>query len=115
MGRASAPSASVLRVAVACSPAAGQAVETSLNVAAGATVLDAIRASAMLERFPGVDLSSRCVGIWGRPCDLATTLADGDRVEIYRPLTIDPKEARRKRAGTTTRRKARSFTCNRRR
>jgi hypothetical protein len=38
------------------------------------------------------------IGIWGRACAPGTLLADGDRVEIYRPLTMDPNEARRLRA-----------------
>ncbi len=85
-------------VAVAGSERVGKAFEIEVQVSVGATVLDAIRASGALERFPLIDISTATVGIWGRASSLAGLLAPGDRVEIYRPLAIDPKEARRKRA-----------------
>jgi hypothetical protein len=87
-----------LRVAVAWSPEAGQAFEKAVEMAAGSTALDAIRASGILESGSPVDLSTQDVGIWGRVVRLDTPLADGDRVEVYRPLALDPKEARRRRA-----------------
>ena len=64
----------------------------ALTLPAGATVAQAIDASGI----PGVDLDA--VGIFGRRVPPATRLADGDRVEIYRPLALDPKEQRRRRA-----------------
>ncbi len=64
----------------------------------GATVGDAIRASGVLERFPEIDLVQTAVGIFGERAALEATVRDGDRVEIYRPLVADPKEARRRRA-----------------
>ncbi|HKU47127.1 MAG TPA: RnfH family protein [Burkholderiales bacterium] len=68
-----------------------QGAETvSLELPAGATVRDAVTASGL----PHADL----FGIFGRRVGPAHRLADGDRVEIYRPLAIDPKEARRRRA-----------------
>lgn len=85
-------------VAVAGSERPGTAFEAAVQVAAGATVLDAIRDSGVLERFPALDVSTAAVGIWGRASSLTALLQPGDRVEIYRPLAIDPKEARRKRA-----------------
>jgi len=99
MGRveADAPPATV-RVAVACSPNAGRAFETMLELSAPATALDAIRASGLFERHPELGLGEPLIGIWGRACAPETVLADGDRVEIYRPLTMDPNEARRLRA-----------------
>ncbi len=90
-----------LRVAVACSPEANVAVEVAVEVPAGSSVLDALRASGVLERFAGLDVSTRAVGIWGRVCPVETPLRDGDRVEIYRELAVDPKEARRQRARRT--------------
>ena len=90
--------ASIVRVAVACSPRAGDAFEVTLELPAPATALDAIRASGLLERHPELGLGEPLIGIWGRACALETALRDGDRVEIYRPLTVDPKEARRLRA-----------------
>ena len=64
---------------------------------AGATIADAIAASG-LEAELGVDASSLATGIWSKPKPRDTALADGDRVELYRPLLADPKEARRRRA-----------------
>jgi putative ubiquitin-RnfH superfamily antitoxin RatB of RatAB toxin-antitoxin module len=87
-----------IRIAVACSPREGQAVEVALEVAAGTNVLQAIRASGLLGRFPEIDVSRQGVGIWGRACALDADLCDGDRVEIYRPLRLTAKEARRERA-----------------
>lgn len=90
-----------LRVAVACSPAPGEAIEVQVEVVAGATALDALRASGLLDRFASLDVSSQAVGIWGRACALDAPLRDGDRVEIYRDLALDPKEARRRRSRQT--------------
>jgi putative ubiquitin-RnfH superfamily antitoxin RatB of RatAB toxin-antitoxin module len=65
----------------------------------GATIGAAIEASGLAEVCPGLDPGGRNrVGIFGRPGTMQTALSDGDRVEIYRPLTVDPKEARRLRA-----------------
>lgn len=68
----------------------------SLNLPWAATAADAVRASGILARHPEICLQK--IGIFGRPVPGATALADGDRVEIYRPLAVDPKEARRRRA-----------------
>jgi len=59
----------------------------------GATVQDAIEASRIVERYPEVELDTQKVGVFGRVADPATALVDGDRVEIYRPITADPKAA----------------------
>ena len=70
-----------------------------LDVEEGATVAQAIRESGIERRFPEVDMSALEVGIWGRPADRSHVLREGDRVEIYRRLEIDPREARRLKAG----------------
>ena len=70
----------------------------SLEVAAGTTVGEAVAASGILARHPDIDVRVNRVGIWGRPAALDTLLREGDRVEIYRPLQVDPKEVRRRRA-----------------
>lgn len=88
-----------IAVSVCCSVDGGHAVELPLSLPAGATALDAIRASGVLEAPLQVDLSTQRIGVWGRPCLLEAALKGGDRVEIYRPLAIDPKQARRLRAG----------------
>jgi putative ubiquitin-RnfH superfamily antitoxin RatB of RatAB toxin-antitoxin module len=65
----------------------------------GATVADAILASGIQREF-AVDVSALAVGIWSRPVDRERRLRDGDRVELYRPLQVDPKESRRRRAAS---------------
>ena len=100
MGRAEGDgdATATVRVAIACSPAAGRAFEVTLELPAPASALDAIRASGLFERHPELALGEPLIGIWGRACAPETVLADGDRVEVYRPLTMDPNEARRLRA-----------------
>ena len=63
-----------------------------------ATIQDALRLAAADPEFAGIDFAGSAVGIFGRVSALSQLLADGDRVEIYRPLTADPKTARRARA-----------------
>lgn len=74
-----------------------QALE-QLSVAANETVESVIRQSGLLERFPEIDLTTNKVGIFGKAAKLSSKPAEGDRIEIYRPLIADPKEARKKRA-----------------
>ena len=69
-----------------------------LSLPHGATVAEAIERSGIRHSRPGVEISADRVGVFARKVSLDAILRDGDRVEIYRPLTIDPKEARRKRA-----------------
>lgn len=73
-------------------------VERSLTVEASCTVALAIRRSGLLTEFPEIDLGTARVGIFSRQVKLDTLVKDGDRIEIYRPLIIDPKQARRLRA-----------------
>lgn len=86
-----------LHVEVVYSPAPREVDATALDLPAGATVLHALRASKVLERHPEIDLTVRRVGVWGRAVALSEPLRDADRVEIYRGLLVDPKEARRQR------------------
>ena len=69
-----------------------------LRLPDGATVMDAVRESGILERCPEIDLAVNKLGVFNRVTDGATQLRDGDRVEIYRPLLADPRAARRHRA-----------------
>lgn len=87
-----------IRVAVACSPSPGLAVEVEVWVRDGASLGDAVRESGLAERFAAGGLEAQETGIWGRRCAPDTVLRAGDRVELYRPLAMDPKEARRLRA-----------------
>jgi hypothetical protein len=73
-----------------------QQVIVALELPENSTVETAINASGLLARFPEIELSA--VGIFGKACALHQLLKTGDRVEIYRPLHNDPKEARRQRA-----------------
>jgi len=70
----------------------------ALQVAAGTTAEQAVRQSGVLERFPEIDLDRQAVGLFARVCALQQVLREGDRVEIYRPLKIDPKALRRQAA-----------------
>ncbi len=70
----------------------------TVPVEEGATVREAIRASGLLQTFPEIDLGVNRVGIYGSLVTLDRPVAEGDRVEIYRPLGGDPKETRRRRA-----------------
>ena len=87
-----------MKVAIAFSPKAGAAVEWTGEVPEGATAMDAIRASGVLEGFPEIDVGAGSIGVWGRVCAAEMLLKEGDRVELYRPLAMDPNEARRLRA-----------------
>lgn len=70
----------------------------TLRLAPGATLRDAVVRSGLLERHPEIDLAVQKLGVFGAPAAPDRPLADGDRVEIYRALVMDPKEARRRRA-----------------
>jgi hypothetical protein len=69
-----------------------------VDLAEGATVEDAIRASGVLDAHPEIDLAKNKFGIFSKLVKLDEKVRDRDRVEIYRPLIADPKEVRRKRA-----------------
>lgn len=84
-----------------------QQVIVPLRVPAGIDAGEAVRQSGLLERFPHIDASSLSVGIFGVRVSLHATLAPGDRVEIYRPLQVDPKQARRDRAARSRGRRKR--------
>ena len=69
-----------------------------LEVQEGTTLAAAVEKSGILDLFPEIDLAKNKVGIWAKVAKKDAVLRDGDRVEIYRPLIADPKEARKKRA-----------------
>ena len=66
--------------------------------AENACVEEAIRDSGVLEKYPEISLKNNRVGIFGELVCLHTPLKAHDRVEIYRPLKLDPMQARRMRA-----------------
>jgi putative ubiquitin-RnfH superfamily antitoxin RatB of RatAB toxin-antitoxin module len=68
-----------------------------LHVPVGTTVGEALHASGILERHRDIDLETQKVGIYGKVSELGQPLQAHDRIEIYRPLTVDPKVARARR------------------
>jgi len=70
----------------------------AIDMDAGSTLGDAIRASGILDDCPEIDLARNRTGIFSRFAKLDKVLGNGDRVEIYRPLTADPREVRRELA-----------------
>ncbi len=70
----------------------------SLDVPAGTTLIEAVRQSGILEEYSGIDIDSCRVGVFGKLGKPDQELRAGDRVEIYRLLTADPKKVRRQRA-----------------
>lgn len=94
MGRAE---AGMLNIEVIYSPRAGEFDTVQLRLPQGARVRDALLESGLLARHAQIDLALHKVGVWGKWRGLDDALRDADRVEIYRPLDVDPKEARRRR------------------
>jgi putative ubiquitin-RnfH superfamily antitoxin RatB of RatAB toxin-antitoxin module len=79
----------MLRVTVVHSPAPRDVRELVLDLPEGASVADALRACGL-----ATDAEA---GVWGRRAEASQLLRDRDRVELYRPLVVDPKVARRER------------------
>jgi len=87
----------VIEVTVVYSPAPRQVQQVVLELSAPWDVLHALRQSGLLEKFPEIDHADILLGIWGRLSGLREPLREHDRVEVYRPLRVDPKVARRER------------------
>ena len=68
----------------------------SIDVPEGTTVKDAIERSGVLRQFPEIDLATQKVGIFGKVTALDAVLEEGARIEIYRPITADPKTVKRR-------------------
>ena len=85
-----------IRVELVWSPAAGDVRQVWLTLPPGSSVEQALRACAEFAD-PLPDLKLLKVGVWGRVRPLSQLLRERDRIEVYRPLTVDPKEARRQR------------------
>lgn len=67
-----------------------------LDVPDGSTVREAIEHSGLLRQYPDIDLATQRVGIFGKLSKLDAPVSDGDRVEIYRPITVDPETVERR-------------------
>jgi len=94
---ASAEALLAVKVQVSYSPAPRQVDSVDVELPPGSQVADALRVSGLIERHGLGPAASLGVGIWGKLKPLDTPLREADRVEIYRGLTVDPKEARRQR------------------
>jgi putative ubiquitin-RnfH superfamily antitoxin RatB of RatAB toxin-antitoxin module len=86
-----------IRVTVVHAAAPREVWQTELDVPAGTTVREALQASGLLEAVPSIDLGAGAVSVWGRRAQPSQVLRDQDRVEVCRPLKVDPKVARRER------------------
>jgi len=85
-----------MRIEVVYCAQPGHTDRVRLQLPEGASVLDAVAASGLCQRHALVE-GRLVVGIWGRVQPMQALLRDLDRVELYRPLQVDPKEARRLR------------------
>jgi putative ubiquitin-RnfH superfamily antitoxin RatB of RatAB toxin-antitoxin module len=98
----------LVEVAYAAQPRAAEpprAIVKQYRLDPPATLADALRLAAADAEFRGVDIANAPVGVFGKLASADQWLNDGDRIEIYRPLTADPKVARRQRAQEQRRRR----------
>lgn len=86
-----------MRIELVWSPGPGDVQHRWLELAEGATLEAALRGCADFMAAHALPLETLRIGIWGRVRPLSTPLRERDRIEVYRPLTVDPKEARRQR------------------
>ena len=86
-----------MKVAVIYSPAPRQVREWVLDVPSGSSARQAVAQCGVLAEFADLALDTLNIGIWGKRFSLNHKLKDDDRIEIYRPLRVDPKVARRER------------------
>jgi len=70
----------------------------SVLASSGHTVADVVAMSGLYEEFPEFEFERLALGIWGREVEQHQAIKEGDRIEIYRPLEMDPREARRQLA-----------------
>jgi putative ubiquitin-RnfH superfamily antitoxin RatB of RatAB toxin-antitoxin module len=74
----------------------GKQAWLNIDVAEGTTVQQAIEKSGILKQFPEIDLSAQKVGVYGKAVALDAVVEEGARIEIYRPITCDPKTVKRR-------------------
>ena len=99
----------VIPVSLCWSLRARHVQEMQIEVPAGSTIADVVNAAARLGQQAGADIPPADLarlefmepGIWGRKSPWTTPVQAGDRVELYRPLIVDPKVARRQGKGRT--------------
>ena len=83
-----------IRVEVVIALAERQVLREVL-ISPGVTVAEAIAKSGVADEFPELVVPSMVVGVWGKVVDRSRPVLEGDRIEIYRPLPVDPRDARR--------------------
>lgn len=86
-----------IHVTLVVSPAPRQVHEEVLALPDACTALQALRGSALLARLGIAATAGQAFGVWGHKVEGDHVLRDGDRLELYRPLKVDPKAARRAR------------------
>ena len=86
-----------MKVTIIYSPAPRQVREWMLDVAPGSDFKQAVLQCSLLSEFAEMALDNLSVGVWGKRYNLSHKLKENDRIEIYRPLRVDPKVARRER------------------
>lgn len=95
MGLADSPGS--MNIELVYCPQPGKLVQARMSLPLGSLVQDALSQSGVLTAHPELAQAPLALGIWGAHCRATDALREGDRVEIYRPLQVDPKEARRQR------------------
>lgn len=103
----------LIQICLVYSAQAREVLELTLRLKPGSTVRQALETSGLLAQRPDIDLSATTLGVWGRKVALTHVLRDQDRIEIYRPLKVDPKVARRERFARQGARTAGLFTKKR--
>lgn len=115
-----------MHIVLAYAPQPRQVHECHVDLPVGSTVQQVLQAAAWHQQFAEVGAwleqaaqsdtaEELACGIWGKKCALNHVLQDGDRLELYRPLLVDPKMARRKRFNAQGSRGAGLFSLNRNR
>ena len=89
-----------MQISIAYSNNQGEQAWIDLEVAEAITAEEAIKASGFLSRFPEIDLQKQKIGIYGKVVKPTQVLEEFDRVEIYRPITADPKTVPRRATET---------------
>ncbi len=103
----------LIDITLVYSPRAREVLDLPLQLPIGSTVWQAVQASGLLAGSYGLEPTGLKVGIWGRKVALDQSLSHQDRVEVYRPLKVDPKVARRERFARQGSRSAGLFTKKR--
>ncbi len=103
----------MVRVVVMMSLGPREVREAVLSLPCGATVQQALQASGLLDLEGQAEPDTLAIGVWRRKATLADILRDQDRVEVYRPLLVDPKVARRERFASQGARSAGLFAKRR--